>query len=198
MVRPDEIIQSIIRSLETSSKISDSVSYIDHEPALDDEAVRLPIVEVSPELNTRISQSNTDKIGENTNDSGTVIAEVYQTLYDLSVNVNVMSVQESRFDARGISRDVRDTLYEHDTKVAGENLFFDDGSPISEVWRFRVEDGQHENTLSTSPPLRQFNQSVRVWASEQYTITPDQTIQDATLDVDEDNIDAVDDTITQT
>lgn len=171
MVRPDELVNSIIRSLDRSGRLPDTTSYMDHEPDINTESIKLPVVEVSPNDQLRIDEMNTDRVGYETDDDGNRVGEIFQSLYQQEITVAIWTAQDSKYNVRKLAQQARDTLYEHDTKGPAVALRYGDNSPIGEVWRFRILDGAHVNDLTTSPPLRRWEQTVSVWASEQYTVS---------------------------
>lgn len=174
MVRPDEIVNAVIRSFEESGRLPDRTSYMDHQPSINTEPVKLPVVEVSPQTQIRVDEMNSDLVGYKEDDSGNRVGRIYQSLYELDLNIAVWTAQDSKYDARELGRGVRDTLYEHDTKSEAADLYFEDGEPIDELWQFRVVQGEHTDDLTTSPPLRRWQQVVTLAASEQYTVTPEE------------------------
>lgn len=174
MVRPDDLVGAVIRSLKRSGRLPEAANYMDHEPAINTEAVKLPVVAVSPETQVRVSETNSDLVGYKEDDDGNRVGRIYQSLYELPLNVAVWTAQDSRYDARELGQAIRDTLYEHDTKAEAADLHYDDGEPIDELWRFRVSQGEHTNDLTTSPPLRRWQQNITLSASEQYVVTPEE------------------------
>lgn len=174
MVRPDELVSAVAHSIAESGRLPDSTNYMDHQPSIETESVKLPIVEVSPDTQVRVSDTNSDLVGFEEDADGNRVGRIYQSLYELDLTVAVWTAQDSRYDAREMGRAVRDTLYEHDTKGEGADLHYEDGSPIDELWQFRVVQGEHTDDLTTSPPIRRWETVVTLAASEQYTVTPDE------------------------
>lgn len=181
MVRPNKILNAVINSFEQDDRLPDRVNYLDHEPSISTESVKLPVVEVSPTTEARVTEENSDFAGYITDSNGNRVGRIYQSLYTLEFIVAVWTVEESKYDVRELGQSVRDILYEHDTKSVGESLEYDDGTPMDEVWQFRVRDGTHDNDLNTSAPLRRWQQTVSVAASEEYRVSGEETIQSYTL-----------------
>jgi len=174
MVRPQELIEGVLYTLQQSDSLSSSVNFIGYEPDIDSEPIKLPMIEVSPGIQENISEMNTDFIGMETDDSGREVAEIYESLYTLEINVAIWTAHGSKFSPREISNTVRDELYSHDTSGPGKPLRNSDDSSIDEVWRFSLQEGEQTDNLGTSPTLRRWQQSILVSASEQYVTQPDE------------------------
>lgn len=168
MVRPQEIIEAVLFTLQNEADIPDAANFVGYTPDINSESIKLPLVEVSPGPQTHISESNTDFVGYKTDDSGREIGRIYESLYTLQLTVAVWTAHGSRFSPREISNAVRDGLYAHDTAGPSRPLRNPDGSPVDEVWRFALQDGEQTDDLTTSPTLRRWQQNVVVSASEQY------------------------------
>lgn len=168
MVRPQELIEAVLVTLQNTPEIPDSTNYVGYTPDISSESIKLPLIEVSPGPQEHISEMNTDFVGFKTNDAGQDIGRIYESLYTLELNVAIWTAHGSKYSPRDISDAVRDALYAHTT--AGPNLPLrnPDGSPVDEVWRFALQEGNQTDDLTTSPTLRRWQQNITVSASERY------------------------------
>jgi hypothetical protein len=168
MVRPQQLIESVLYTLQQSNAIPDSTNFVGYTPDINSQSIKLPLIEVSTGIQNQLSESNTDFVGFKTDDSGNDIGRIYETLYTLEITVAIWTAHGSKFSPRNISDAVRDALYAHDTAGPAQPLRHPDGSPVDEVWRFALQDGEQTDDLTTSPTLRRWQQNVVVSASEQY------------------------------
>jgi len=174
MVRPKELIEGVLWTLQQHPDIPDSASYVGYTPDINSESIKLPVVEVSMGPQVRLREENTDFVGFKTDDNGNQIGRIFEALYTLELNVAVWTAQGSKYSPRDISDSVRDALYSHDIAGPGEPLVHPDFGPIDEVWSFDILEGSHTDDLTTSPTLRRWQQDVSVSASEQYVVHPDE------------------------
>jgi hypothetical protein len=176
MVRPQQLIQSVLYTLKTKPDLPEQTTFVGFEPDIDSQPIDLPMVEVSPNTQVHVSESNTDFIGMKTDDEGREIGRIYESLYTLDVDVAVWTAQDSKYSPRNLMDEVRDALYTHDTAGPDKDLRFSDGSPVDEVWRFSVLEGEQTDDLTTSPILRRWTQNVTISASERYVTDEDDPI----------------------
>jgi hypothetical protein len=168
MVRPQELIEAVLVTLQDCSDIPDSANFIGYEPDIDSESIKLPLIEVSTGLMSELSEMNTDFVGFQKDDQGRDIGRIYESLYTLELNIAVWTAHGSKYSPREISDAIRDALYAHSTSGPARPLRNPDGSPVDEVWRFAVQEGEQTDDLATSPTLRRWQQDVVVSASERY------------------------------
>ncbi len=174
MVRPQQLIESVLYTLQQSDDIPSATNFVGYTPDINSESIKLPVIEVSTGPQSQLSESNTDFVGFKTDDNGNDVGRIYETLYTLEINVAIWTAHGSRFSPRKISDTVRDELYAHDTAGPAQPLRHPDGSPVDEVWRVILQDGEQTDDLSTSPTLRRWQQDLIVSASEQYITDPDE------------------------
>jgi len=171
MVRPQEIIEATIFTLQESSNIPDAANYVDNTPDISTQSIKLPVIEVSIGPQRILADENTDFIGTKTDNNGREIGRIYESLYTLELYVVTYTAQGSKYSARDISDSIRDELYAYDTSGPNETLVHPENGPVDEVWRFDIIEGVHTDDLNTNPTLRRWQQDVLVSASEQYVTT---------------------------
>jgi len=173
MVRPDELVEGTLYTLQQSDKLPDGTSFIDHEPDINSESIKLPLVEVSMGSMLDISDVNTDLVGYSTDDDGNQIGRIYQSLYTQELQVSVWTAHGSKYDVGELSNVVRQELYKHTT--AGPDIPIrhpSDDRQLDEVWRFWLTEASRTDDLATSPSLRRWQEIIQISASEQFEAIP--------------------------
>lgn len=168
MVRPKEIVESILYVLQNSNAFPENTNFVGYEPDINSESIKLPLIEISMNLQSEINEMNTDFVGFRTDDNGNDIGEVYQSDYTQDISVAVWTAHGSRYSPRTLSDSVRDELYEYTNKGPDKSLPHPDIGQLDDVWKFQIVEGEHTDDLGTSPTLRRWQQIVEVSASERY------------------------------
>lgn len=185
MVRPQQLIDAVLYTLQSSDDIPSAASFVGYEPDIDSESIKLPLIEVSLGPQAHLSEMNTDFVGFKTDESGRDIGRIYESLYTLQMNVSVWTAHGSKFSPRKIMDSIRDALYAHDTAGPNLPLRSPDGSPVDEVWRFAIQQGEQTDDLGTSPTLRRWQQTIVVSASEQYVTDEENPVEGFALNADQ-------------
>lgn len=183
MVSTQEVIDAIIYALESSDVITDDASYIDHDPDITTEAIKLPVIQVSPNIKNRISDENTDFIGLVDGESENSVKEVYEALYTLDVTIAAWTAEGSQYSGREIQESITEALFKYETSGMDEPLKKSDGSVIDDIWRFTVQTGEQNDDLNTTPTLRRWRKTVVVSMSETFESEEQDTITGAAEDV---------------
>jgi hypothetical protein len=183
MVSTQEVIDAIIYALESSDVVTDDASYIDHDPDITTEAIKLPVIQVSPNIKNRISDENTDFIGLVDGESENSVKEVYEALYTLDVTIAAWTAEGSQYSGRKIQESITEALFEYETSGMNEPLKKSNGSAIDDIWRFTVQTGEQNDDLNTTPTLRRWRKTVIVSMSETFESEEQDIITEATEDV---------------
>jgi len=183
MVSTQEVIDAIIYALESSDVVTDDASYIDHDPDITTEAIKLPVIQVSPNIKNRISDENTDFIGLVDGESENSVKEVYEALYTLDVTIAAWTAEGSQYSGREIQESITEALFKYETSGMDEPLKKSDGSVIDDIWRFTVQTGEQNDDLNTTPTLRRWRKTVVVSMSETFESEEQDTITGAAEDV---------------
>lgn len=168
MSRPQELVDAVIRKLDSASELPDKINYLDHVADFDTEAVKLPIVQVTTGQMTDENLKNKDFIEFVEDDDGNVTAKKFERLYRLIIEVEVFSAEGSSFDERDLGTLVRDELYKLSTSGAAERLLDENSDILDEVWKVSILSAEQTDDLSTSPPLRRWSQTIAISSSEEY------------------------------
>lgn len=182
MVRPNELIRSVIHVLKSDDRIPEKANFIGFEPDIDSQSIKLPLIEVSPLTKVQVSESNTDFVRFRTDSNGNNIGRVYETLYKYDIVISAWTAHGSGDSPRDIMDAIRDVLYEYTTSGPDKDLVSPDGKPIDDVWQFKILDGQQTDDISTSPTLRRVENDIRISASEQYITDGQDPVEGFTLD----------------
>jgi len=183
MVSTQEVIDAIIYALESSDVVTDDASYIDHDPDITTEAIKLPVIQVSPNIKNRISDENTDFIGLVDGESENSVKEVYEALYTLDVTIAAWTAEGSQYSGREIQESITEALFKYETSGMNEPLKKSDGSVVDDIWRFTVQTGEQNDDLNTTPTLRRWRKTVVVSMSETFESEEQDTITGADEDV---------------
>lgn len=175
MVRPKELVEAVLYTLQQSTDLPDAANFVGYEPDINSESIKLPLVEVSLATQIEIDESNTDFIGFKTDSNGNDIGRIYESMYMQELNVSVWTAQGSKYSPREMGNTIRDELYAHTTVGANKPLRHpDDDRELDEVWRFKIIEGSHTDDLGTSPILRRWEEIIQISASEQYVTDADE------------------------
>lgn len=173
-MRPDEVIDAITYTLDISGQLPDRVSYVTHEADLggEDADLSLPIVELQPISTIHLTNFNTDFVGYKYDDDGNEIGRIYQSRYEMDVQVDVWTAARAEDNPDEIGGTIRRTLYPYTSAGPSETLLSPDGE-AEEIWKFSLTDGGREDDLTMSPSIRRWRQDLEVWSYEQFDTTED-------------------------
>ena len=174
MSRTQDILDSIIFSLESSGELPDDVTFIDFDPDTDTQPIKLPIVQVNPIDAEDETETNTEFVKFAKDDDGNDVGKVFERLFRQEVNIATLAVQGSQFDAREMMDEVQTALFRHSTSGPFDTLEKPDGTTLDDVWRFDIGSSSQQNDLTTDPVLRRVEKTVFVSSSEQFVTTADE------------------------
>jgi hypothetical protein len=162
MARPRELIEGVVGAIQDSGNLPNETNYVGYEPNTETQPIKLPLLEVVAASEARIDEHNTDVQGTIDDSNGNTVGQLFQALYNLTIEVNVWTAHGSQHDPDALGDAVYSALYQYDSAGPGRDLHHD-------VWRVRVGDGTPDEDFSTSPTLRRWSQEVDLWAYEQFT-----------------------------
>lgn len=177
MVRPQEIIDAVIATFGRSSKLPSEASFVGYEPDINSEPISLPLIQVVTGPMAKVSDTNTDFIGYQTDADGNDIGRKYETGYTIQLDVSVLTAHGSKYSPREIGNTIRDLLYEHATAGPNKPLVDEDGNSLDEVWRFYLQEAEQTDELTRNPTLRRWRQTITVSAVEQYVTDAEDPIE---------------------
>jgi hypothetical protein len=171
MAVPTEILQSIVTALEDSDAMPDGVSYLQQRRDGDglDADVPLPVVQLNIPVATSITEFNSDTVGFVTDDEGNNIGRVYHSEYELTVQADIITVDELSNEDHHIEsliESLRTALYEYDSAGPAEELHED-------IWRFQLGTGERGDELNNTPTVRRWVQDIECWSYEEFRTTED-------------------------
>jgi hypothetical protein len=168
MVRVQDIIDAFLYAFQVSNRVPDDITYVGYMPNIDTEAIKLPILHIEIIDRSEIGSLNTDFIEYYKDDNGNDIGKVYESMFDVNLEISVWTAQGSRHDPREIGNYVRDEIYTYTKKGPEKKLVSPNGETLDEVWHVTLDEAFHTDDMGTSPVLRRWQQNVRVRASEQF------------------------------
>jgi len=180
MVRPEDIIDGLMRSVKTSGKMPSEMNYLPYEASRNgqDGNIKLPIVEVQPIDEIQIQDFNTDVVDVKTDDDGNAIGRIYHSEYRLDLQFDVYTAQGSKYDARELGTKLWSVLYTHDNAGPNQPLPAEDGGDMDASWRLEVGDGQPAHELETTPELRRWRIDVSVWSASEFETDSETSVSD--------------------
>lgn len=166
MVKPHTVVESVKTAVKQSGRLPDSTSYATFE--LDEDGgqanVRPPAIEITMPTTVRSTPNNTDFYKYATDDNGNHIGYIYRARFEMTVELDVWTAEGDGFDPDTIGREVRNALYEYDSRQLGRELP-DPSAPsnkLSSISHLEVGDGEVRNDLSMTPALRRWRQTLTV------------------------------------
>ena len=168
MVRVQDIIDAFLYAFQTSNRVPDDLTYVGYMPDINTEAIKLPILHIEIISRTEIGALNTDFVEYYTDENGNDIGKIFESMFDVTLEISVWTAQGSRNDPREIGNYIRDEIYTYTKKGPQKQLVSPAGEVLDEVWHVRLDEATHTDDMGTSPILRRWQQNVYVRASEQF------------------------------
>lgn len=170
MVRPDTALESVVTALKESNRLPDATSYSIYEVDSDggQSNLRPPIVEITTNDVVRSDPHNTDLVGMATDDAGNEIGRIYESNFEMPIQIDVWTAEGGQYDMHEIGEAVRYALYQYDDRQRGKPLPDPDDPTrsLADIERFTISDGGIRNDLSMTPALRRWRQTGDVWFHE--------------------------------
>jgi hypothetical protein len=182
MATPREILTAIKESLQDSSDVPDSVSYVlqEYDGSGPEANVSLPVVELQTANLVSLNQFNTDFVGHQFDKDGNQIGRIYHSEYSLTVQLDILTVDGRSHNEESISpliNSVRNALYKFDSAGIAE--------PLEEtVWKFQLNEGERADNLESTPTVRRWSQTIECWSYEEFETNEDYIV-DVTFPDDE-------------
>ena len=173
MVRPQHLIDAIVRSVQDSDYLPDDMNYLPYEAARTgaDGNIKLPLLEVQPVDKIDIRDFNTDRVDYITDENENRVGRRFHSEYRLRVQFDVYTAQGSSYDSRNLGTNLWRALYRHDSAGPNQPLPKEDDSDASWTWRIEVEDEQPAHELTTTPSLRRWRVDVVIWSAMEFDTT---------------------------
>jgi hypothetical protein len=180
MVRPEDIIDGLIRSIKESGKMPSEMNYLGYEASRtgQDGNIKLPIIEVQPIDEIRIREFNTDVVDVKTDEAGNQVGRIYHAEYRLDLQFDVYTAQGSKHSARELGTRLWSVLYQHDSAGPNRQLPAEGGGEMDASWQLEVGDGQPAHELETTPTLRRWRIDVSVWSASEFETDDEEYIED--------------------
>lgn len=175
MVQPQEIVNGLVNAVKQSDELPDETNFINFEPDIESNPVKLPLVQVSSDSKVNVDDSNSNFIGFTEDSDENNTGRIFQTLYTQEFTIASWTAQGSKFEAHEVGDSVRRALLPHTTAGPEQPLINPEtGDKLDDVWNVKLLETQRTDDLGTSPTLRQRTEIVEVSASEQYVVEADE------------------------
>jgi len=174
MATPREILTAIKESLQDSSDVPDSVSYVlqEYDGSGAEASVSLPVVELQTVNAVSLNEFNTDFVGHKFNEEGNQIGRIYHSEYSLTVQLDILTVDGRSHNEESISpliNSVRSALYKFESAGIAE--------PLEEtVWKFQLNEGERADNLESTPTVRRWSQTISCWSYEEFETDKDYVV----------------------
>lgn len=166
MVTQTDLFEEIKSLLTQSQKVPSATTILATE--IDDtgsqSAIRPPAIEITQQSSDRITTHNTDFVSFVTDGAGNQIGFLFETYFEMVVNLNILVADGDGFDERSIGEAVRNVLYQYDSQMIGEN-------PPNPIERLTITSFNQDNDLTMTPALRQVSLQLNVLFKEQVDTT---------------------------
>ncbi len=171
MATPSEILEKLKEELKNSSDIPDSVSYIlqQYDGGGNEADVSIPVIQLQTISALSLNNFNTDFIRYKKDDEGNEIGRVYHSEYTLTIQLDILTVDNRTNKDEDISslvKAVRTALYKFDSAGPAQNL--DDS-----VWKFQLDEGERADNLQSTPTVRRWVQDINCWSYEEFDTDAD-------------------------
>lgn len=175
MVRPQQIIDGMIRSVKGTGDMPSEMAYLPYEASRTgaNGNVKLPLLEVQPVDKIDVQDFNTDRVSFVTDEDGNRIGRRFQSEYRLRIQFDLYTAEGSSYDARALGNKLYRALYRHDSHGPNIPLPAEDGGELALTWRFNVEDSEPAHELETTPSLRRWRIDTVVWSVMEIDTTED-------------------------
>ena len=164
MVAPNDAVHELIERIAEQGYLPDEMSVIFHEADEDndDSDEDLPLLEVQIDSTDRPQLTNNDLVGHKVDDSGNRIARVYESTYELTLELNIWTAGKTNNDPNEFGNDLRRALYPFSSH--GPGLSIDD-----DIYYIVIGDGAREDDIIQTPTVRKWQQEVELWAVERFS-----------------------------
>ena len=181
MADPEELKEALAEALRESDAIPDGTYLTEEADAQGNHSnLRLPLYEITVASSTWLDEHNTDFIGFVEDEDENEVGRIYDSEYQMTLQVEIWTAAGSRHDIGEISSGLRRALYPYESSGLDQPLPHPDGGEVTDVWRFSVGDGGRNDDLTMSPSLRRWTQDVEVWSFERFN-TSEPTIEEVVL-----------------
>ena len=156
MVRPKTIAKSLKKTLKDSSEVPNEFSYTVKQ--LDEQSnKKLPVISIETLNKINLTRSNTDYVKDRVDDNGNHTGKIYASDYDVSFQIDVYTVEDSKFDGHSIGQRIEDSvLYKHSMYSLQKPFLDEDGNEINQIWSFSIDDSSAEDDLTKTANLRRW------------------------------------------
>jgi len=183
MVSPRDSMEIVARSVANSGLLPSEMSLLLHEADMsyEDADVDLPLLEVLPADVEHVVVHNSDLVGYVTNDEGGRVGRIYESEYEMTIEINIWTSSDDGYDPDELGEQLRQALYKY-SSYGPQKPFLDEyGEPINQITYFHLGDGGRSDDLIRTPTVRQWSQEVELWGCEEFRTTDEDPIGGVTV-----------------
>lgn len=134
-----------------------------------DANIELPVLIITyGEESGTSDHRNTEFVGYKENSSGQQIAEVYETQWTASVDMQLWTSDRSDWDVDDLGRRLYDVLYAYQTSGPDKTFTDESGNPVESLWHFSLDDGYRDDDLAVTPTVRRWRQTATLRGARYY------------------------------
>lgn len=175
MVSPKESLQAVALAIARSGELPSEMSVLleEADETSENADVDLPLLEIEIMDVDNVVVSNTDFVGYVTDGSGNHTGRVYESEYELSLDLNLWTTTDDGYDPDDLGERLRKALYPHSSYGPQKSFRDEEGAAIDQITYFTLGNGDRVDDLLMSPTVRRWNQEVELWASEEFRTDED-------------------------
>jgi hypothetical protein len=170
-MRPDEGVDAIARVIRQSGVSLGDVLAREPNYNREDNRLKAPWVTVRPVSIPRASPHDSDRVSFITDAQGRQVARVFETTWEMDVQVDVWLPTPAPRDVSTVGYDVQRALLRHDTKRRAEPFPDGDGGVEDDIDHFRVGEAERRDELTGEFSLRRWYQEARLILSDRVNTT---------------------------
>ena len=168
MVAPADAMHKLAEAVATEAELPNDMSVVFHEADTenDDANESMPLLEIQIVNTERPQLTNDDRVGFKLDDRGYRVARIYESNYELTLEINIWTAGQSGNDPNELGEALRRALYPYSSH--GPGLPLDD-----DIFYVTINEGGRNDDLIQTPTVRRWSQEVEVWACEQFRTDKD-------------------------
>jgi hypothetical protein len=175
MVTPKECVDAIARALGTADELPPELSVLIQEADIDqdDADVDLPLLEMQIIDADFTEVHNTDRVGFLTDDEGNKVGKVFDSEYELTVQLSLWVTHKDEYDVDKLGADLRRALYPYSSYGPDQQFWDEMGAPIERISHFELGVGERADEFIQTPTVRKWDQLVELSAAETFRTNED-------------------------
>lgn len=155
MVRPNDVLEAVERSLKNSDKVPSGVSYLTEKPDVSDNAdVPVPFVAIWFASNIKSNPHNTMFRGFAEDEDGNHIGYLFDGNFESRIQIELWSVDGDGVDPHFLGTAIHLALAKHDSKGYSQPFLDENGDPLWDFHHFLKSSEEEFVDGSYDAPVR--------------------------------------------